>query len=134
MAEVTQAQRDAAAQRAEQVKQDAEARKENAKKQLAEAQEARKEQDEARKALEGSKPTPTQEENDLAKLGVHMVEHEDDGSGPEKLVITARYPGEVRSMESQGGKPSQSYQTRNVKSSSSTPPTPASSRPTPPKP
>ena len=129
MAEVTQAQREAAQQRAEQAKQDLEARKENAKKQLAEAQEARKEQDEARKALEGSKPTPTQEENDLAKLGVPITEHEDDGSGPEKTVITARYPGETRSLES-GGKPTQSYQTRTVESH----PAPASSRPVPPKP
>lgn len=29
------------------------------------------------------KPTPTQEENDLAALGHHVAEHEDDGSGPE---------------------------------------------------
>jgi hypothetical protein len=30
-----------------------------------------------------SKPTPTQEENDLAKLGVHVPDKEDDGSGPD---------------------------------------------------
>lgn len=29
------------------------------------------------------KPTPTQEENDLAVLGAHIAEHEDDGSGPD---------------------------------------------------
>jgi hypothetical protein len=29
------------------------------------------------------KPTPTQEENDLAMHGVHILEHEDDGSGPD---------------------------------------------------
>jgi hypothetical protein len=29
------------------------------------------------------KPTPTQEENDLAALGGHILEHEDDGSGPD---------------------------------------------------
>ena len=28
------------------------------------------------------KPTPTQEENDLARLGVPFEKHEDDGSGP----------------------------------------------------
>ena len=28
------------------------------------------------------RPTPTQEECDLAKLGVPLDEHEDDGSGP----------------------------------------------------
>lgn len=31
----------------------------------------------------GVKPTPTQEENDLAALGVHVDPKEDDGSGPE---------------------------------------------------
>lgn len=29
------------------------------------------------------KPTPTQEENDRAKLGEHVTEKEDDGSGPD---------------------------------------------------
>ncbi len=29
------------------------------------------------------KPTPTQEENDLAASGAHIIEHEDDGSGPD---------------------------------------------------
>jgi uncharacterized protein with von Willebrand factor type A (vWA) domain len=30
-----------------------------------------------------SKPTPTQEENDRAVLGEHVLEKEDDGSGPD---------------------------------------------------
>ena len=30
------------------------------------------------------KPTPTQEENDLAASGVYVAEHEDDGSGPDQ--------------------------------------------------
>jgi|SRR5262245_28864872 len=66
-----------------------------------EAQAARKKaQDEARKAMEEhregvrkgneeamkrvaeSRPTPTQEENDLARLGIHVEEKEDDKSGP----------------------------------------------------
>jgi hypothetical protein len=29
------------------------------------------------------KPTPTQEENDLAALGAHFAEHEPDGSDPD---------------------------------------------------
>ena len=37
---------------------------------------------------EKSRPTPTQEENDLAALGAHITEHEDDGSGPEPHVRT----------------------------------------------
>jgi hypothetical protein len=30
-----------------------------------------------------AKPTPTQSENDRAALGEHILEHEDDGSGPD---------------------------------------------------
>lgn len=33
------------------------------------------------------KPTPTQEENDLAALGAHVVEKEDDGSGPDPNIV-----------------------------------------------
>ena len=73
------------------------------------AQQARKKaQDEARKAMEEhreqvakgneeamkrvaeSKPTPTQEENDLARLGIHVEKKEDDKSGQtviEKRVV-----------------------------------------------
>jgi hypothetical protein len=40
----------------------------------------------AMKRMDESKPTPTQEENDLAKLGVLVDQKEDDGSG--KTVIT----------------------------------------------
>jgi hypothetical protein len=29
------------------------------------------------------RPTPTQEENDLAMYGAHILEHDDDGSGPD---------------------------------------------------
>ena len=55
-----------------------------AKKKLAEQREARaKTTSEQAEKMANSKPTPTQEENDLAASGVHVVEHEDDGSGPE---------------------------------------------------
>ena len=33
----------------------------------------------AMKRMESSQPTPTQEENDLAKLGIHVDEKQDDG-------------------------------------------------------
>ena len=56
------------------------------------------------------KPTPTQEENDLAAHGAHFLEHEDDGSGPD--------PFNTRSMEA---KPGGGYETRAVKP---TPPAP----------
>lgn len=48
---------------------------------------------EAMKRMDSSKPTPTQEENDLARLGVHVDEKEDDGSGP--TVITQNYVANV---------------------------------------
>jgi hypothetical protein len=55
-----------------------------AKEQLAKTNEARQASaDKAVKMMEQSKPTPTQEENDLAKLGVDVVNKEDDGSGPD---------------------------------------------------
>jgi hypothetical protein len=41
------------------------------------------------------KPTPTQEENDLAAYGAHFTEHEDDGSGPDPFAakqLEARKP------------------------------------------
>ena len=52
-----------------------------AKKRLADEKQAReKVHTEQREAMSGVKPTPTQEENDLAALGVHIVDHEPDGS------------------------------------------------------
>jgi hypothetical protein len=54
-----------------------------AKKQFAEDKAARAKQDEQRERNMKGKPTPTQEENDLAVLGAHITEHEDDGSGPD---------------------------------------------------
>jgi len=47
----------------------------------------------AMKRMDSSNPTPTQEENDLARLGVHVDEKEDDGSGP--TVITQNYVANV---------------------------------------
>lgn len=38
---------------------------------------------EAAERMSKGKPTPTQEENDRAALGEHILEHEDDGSGPD---------------------------------------------------
>src|SRR3954470_15174630 len=61
----------------------------------------------------GGTPTPTQEENDLAALGVHTDEHEDDGSGPSpefKLVNTAS--ANHRTKQSDASKPASNYQTR----------------------
>ena len=38
--------------------------------------------EEAMERMDSSQPTPTQEENDLARLGIQVDEKEDDGSGP----------------------------------------------------
>jgi hypothetical protein len=59
---------------------------ENAKKQLAESKKVtEKMKQDAAERLKG-KPTPTQEENDLAALGAHIHEHEPDGSDPDPNV------------------------------------------------
>jgi hypothetical protein len=51
------------------------------KKRLADERAAReKSQAEHREATAKTKPTPTQEENDLAASGEHVIEHEHDGS------------------------------------------------------
>jgi len=57
------------------------------------------------------KPTPTQEENDLAALGGHVTEHEDDGSGPD--------PFNFSSKQLEADKPSSParYQTRQASAS-----------------
>lgn len=54
---------------------------------MQEHREDRKKQTEtALKRMESSQPTPTQEENDLAKIGITVDEKEDDKSG--QTVIT----------------------------------------------
>jgi len=42
--------------------------------------------EEAMKRVAESRPTPTQEENDLARLGIHVEEKESDKSG-ENIVV-----------------------------------------------
>ena len=83
---------------------------------------ARKQLEENRKRQEGSareyaektqgKPTPTQEENDLAALGAHVLEKEDDGSGvdPNNQAQNAPPHGETKTAEAK--KPSATYATR----------------------
>ena len=67
-------------------------RKDAAKKEL---QKQREETDkanaEAMERMDTSHPTPTQEENDLAKLGIPVEEKQDDGSG-EEVVTRTIYP------------------------------------------
>ena len=59
------------------------------------------------------RPTPTQEENDRAAMGEHIVEHEDDGSGPDpfaKANEEAKQRAAGKHIEA--GKPASGYQTR----------------------
>jgi hypothetical protein len=77
---------------------------ENAKKQVAEDQKAtEKSRAEYAERMKG-KPTPTQEENDIAALGGHILEHEADGSDPDPHVT------KHLEAEKSGTKPG--YQTR----------------------
>jgi hypothetical protein len=75
------------------------------KKALAEGKEARAKMLADAEARQQGKPTPTQEENDRAKLGEHVMEKEDDGSGPEPKF-------DVRGRQVEAAKPSSGYQTR----------------------
>jgi hypothetical protein len=54
---------------------------------------------EAYEKLKG-KPTPTQEENDRAALGEHVLNKEDDGSGPDPTAATR--PAETRDARPAG--------------------------------
>jgi hypothetical protein len=76
---------------------------ENAKKALAEGKDVRAKQEEQRAAVMKGKPTPTQEENDIAILGGHP-ELEADGSGPD--------PHNFSQRQVEAGKPGAGYQTR----------------------
>lgn len=61
------------------------------KEQLAKNEEQRKKiVDEAVQRTEKAKPTPTQEENDRARLGDDVAEKADDGSGPEPRFVMTR--------------------------------------------
>jgi hypothetical protein len=76
-----------------------------AKEQLAKSNEAKAKSVEDAYA-HGGTPTPTQEENDLAALGVHTDEHADDGSGPSpqfKMVNTANNKQSEANKPSGGG-------------------------------
>ena len=68
------------------------------------------------------KPTPTQEENDLAACGAHIDEHEDDGSGPD--TYNPRYL--------EGGKPAGSYETRHMQAKEHQPQQQPQHKPAPP--
>jgi hypothetical protein len=99
------------------------AKEEAAKKHLAEQRKAREEA-QASAPPEG-KPTPTQEEIDMARLGVHITEHEDDGSGPDPNNQPLGPFGRNTEQKQSTAKPQQGrgYETRAVPPKPPTPPT-----------
>jgi hypothetical protein len=84
----------------------------NVKKRLGEEREARdKASKDHAKMVADVKPTPTQEENDLAASGVHVDEHEPDGSPPDSNDPTLTPQERAKALEA--NKPG-AYQTRAV--------------------
>ena len=83
------------------------------KKRLADEQKSReKAHVEQRDASSAVKPTPTQAENDLAASGVHVVDHEPDGSPPDPGVAgTAHGARQVEAAKPTGRG---NYPTRSV--------------------
>jgi hypothetical protein len=82
------------------------------RKKLKEEREAReKASKESAKAAGEIKPTPTQEENDLAASGVYIEEHEDDGSGPDPNSPEAK-EAKAKDKHLAADKPAGGYQTR----------------------
>jgi hypothetical protein len=66
------------------------------------------------------KPTPTQEENDRAALGEHVIDKEPDGSPPDPFVEAAQAQDkkrqekekEIRDRQAQAGRTHQTRQTQ----------------------
>jgi sRNA-binding protein len=86
---------------------------EDMKKRLADERTAReKASKETAKTAGEAKPTPTQEENDLTALGVHLEEHEPDGSPPDLHVPPDVYGTLPQNKKLEADKPSGGYTTR----------------------
>ena len=91
-----------------------------AKEQLAKDKEVRQRiVDETTEKTEQVKPTPTQEENDRARMGEDVVNKEDDGSGPEvELHVRSKPFGQnsqqsgQRKSEDKSEQDKQAYATR----------------------
>ena len=81
-------------------------RAEDTKKKFADERETRAKASAAssKEGVAASKPTPTQEENDLAASGVPVTEHEDDGSGPDpNVAATQGKQSEAKPAAARGG-------------------------------
>ena len=85
------------------------------KKRLAEEKQAReKAHAEQRDTTTAVKPTPTQEENDLAASGVHVIDKEPDGSPPDPGITPTATGGTHATRQVEANKPASrgSYPTR----------------------
>ncbi len=86
------------------------------KKRLADEKQARERAHAEQRDLPGTvKPTPTQQENDLAASGVHVTEHEPDGSPPDPGITPLAPEGTTRTRQVEAKKPATTrsdYQTR----------------------
>jgi hypothetical protein len=89
-----------------------EAIKENAQKKIAEQKSAREAA--AKDAPAEGKPTPTQEENDLAAMGVHVLDKEPDGSPEQPAFAEALQASGKQHHDKQAAAktPTPNYQTR----------------------
>jgi hypothetical protein len=77
---------------------------EHAKKTAAEGKDVRAVQDAQRAAMAKGKPTPTQEENDIACSG-GFPELEEDGSGPETVQARAMEAGKTGGYQTRQSTP-----------------------------
>lgn len=114
MANGIQEDRQAAQERVEREQQAAQERRENAERTVDETLAARDQvNEEVERVTAGVKPTPTQRECDLMRLGVALDEKEPSGAPPEaefqRRVMEARLPGnspyETRALGGGGAEP-----------------------------
>jgi hypothetical protein len=83
---------------------------EAAAKQLAEERKLLARSHEEYAARMKGRPTPSQEENDLAMLGAHFAEHEPDGADPDPFLQPTPVAKQLDPAKPAGG----GYQTRQV--------------------
>lgn len=100
----------------QQAKDQQQAKEQHAKEQQKKGAEAKQKSVETASPV-GVKPTPTQEENDLAALSVPFETHEDDGSGPEPELR------HVRTKQSEAKPSGAGYATRGATSAQESTPT-----------
>ena len=85
--------------------------------------------------VDETKPTPTQEENDLAKMGATVMDKEEDGSDPEPPTIEQQFrntrrltqevaPPQNASQQPQGATPQQGEAQQRAPRPRPAPPTP----------